>query len=222
MRDPHTVAVHDYGRTESGLLFMVLEYVDGKTLFQLIRESGAIAPERVVKMLRQCLLSLQEAHALGVLHRDIKPANIMVYEHIGRADQIKVLDFGIAKLVGSETNKSTEMTAEDVLVGTPRYMSPEQIRGETELTASADIYSLGLVMYELLTGTRAIDVESSMGIIARHLDPDPLLIPLNAPIPGAASPDHQSHADEVATPALSVCRKFLRTLNTGIWTICQD
>src|SRR5690554_2106034 len=87
LRDPHTIIMYDYGRTEDSLLYMVFEYIDGLTLSGLVRKEGRISAERASKILRQCLSSLQEAHAMGVLHRDIKPANIMVYEHIGRTDQ---------------------------------------------------------------------------------------------------------------------------------------
>ncbi len=179
LRDPNTVVMHDYGQTEDGLLYMVLEYVDGITIGELIRQAGALPAARVAKILGQALSSLQEAHAFGVLHRDIKPANIMVYEHIGRTDQVKVLDFGIAKTVSDQAQKTStsELTGDGVLVGTPRYMSPEQIRGDVELGPPSDIYSLGLVAYEMISGTKAVEADSSMKIIARHLDPTPIELP---------------------------------------------
>ena len=188
LKDRNTVIMYDHGRTHDGLLFMVLEYVDGRTVSDLIAETGPLAPDRVVKILEQALTSLHEAHSLGVLHRDIKPGNIMVYEHVGRADQVKVLDFGIAKAVDrSDTGErghttSSDVTADGVLVGTPRYMSPEQIRGKT-LGPGSDIYSLGLVTFEMLNGTKAVDADSSLRIIARHLDTDPILVPDDLPIP---------------------------------------
>ena len=186
LRDPHTVVMHDYGRTGDGLFFMVLEYVDGLTIGELIERDGALAPKRVVKILSQALSSLHEAHAMGVLHRDIKPGNIMVFEHVGRADNVKVLDFGIAKTIdeaSKEKTNSSELTAEGILVGTPRYMSPEQIRGSTELGPPTDLYSLGLVAYEMLMGVKAIPAESSIKIISRHLDTDPIELPHDVVIP---------------------------------------
>lgn len=186
LKDRNTVVMYDYGATPDGLLYMVLEHVDGITIAQLLQTSGPLAPERVVKILRQALTSLHEAHTLGVLHRDIKPGNIMVYDHVGRADQVKVLDFGIAKTVdradGGTHTTSSDVTADGVLVGTPRYMSPEQIRGKT-LTAASDVYSLGLVAYEMLMGMKAVDADSSLRIIARHLDTDPIGLPSTLSMP---------------------------------------
>lgn len=186
LKDRNTVMMYDYGTTEDGLLFMVLEYVDGITVSELLHRDGSLEPERVVKILRQALTSLHEAHTLGVLHRDVKPGNIMVYDHVGRSDQVKVLDFGIAKTVdgadGTNEMTSGDVTADDVLVGTPRYMSPEQIRGKN-LAASSDIYSLGLVAYEMLNGTKAVDADSSLRIIARHLDTDPIHLPPDMSVP---------------------------------------
>lgn len=184
LRDPHTVTMHDHGRSEEGLLFMVFEFIDGVSLSRLVKAQGAVDPRRVAKILRQSLSSLQEAHAMGMLHRDIKPANIMIYEHVGRPDQIKVLDFGIAKVVGRKVSQdlSDDLTTNGALLGTPRYMSPEQIRGD-ELDPSTDLYSLGLVAYEMLTGKKAIDSNSSVIIIGAQLDPRPFAVPNQPHIP---------------------------------------
>ncbi len=183
LKDQNTVVIYDYGSTDDGLLYMVMEYVDGLTLRQLTK-GQPLEAERVVYILRQVLSSLEEAHTLGVLHRDVKPANIMVYEHAGRRDQVKLLDFGIAKVLEKESRPVTKMdlTGDGMLVGTPRYMSPEQIRGE-ELTPASDLYSLGLVVYELLVGTKAVNSDSSISIISRHLDPEPIAVPPDLEIP---------------------------------------
>ncbi len=178
LRDPHTVTMHDHGKSSGGLLYMVFEFIDGVSLSRLVKAQGAVEPWRVVKILKQTLSSLQEAHAMGLLHRDIKPGNIMVFEHVGRPDRVKVLDFGIAKVVGRQVSQdlSDDLTTNGALLGTPRYMSPEQIRSE-ELGPSTDIYSLGLVAYELLTGKKAIDSNSSVIIIGAQLDPRPFAVP---------------------------------------------
>lgn len=179
LRDPHTITMHDYGRTDDGLLYMVFEYIDGRTLSGLVRDEGKISARRTVKILRQCLSSLQEAHTLGVLHRDIKPANIMVYEHIGRTDQVKVLDFGIAKSVlAGEENSGRDLTQAGMIIGTPRYMAPEQLRG-TPLGPQTDLYSLGLVAYELLVGQKAIELDSMVSIITRQVSNEPIQLPEN-------------------------------------------
>ncbi len=178
LRDRHTVMMYDYGTTEDGLLYMVLEYVDGAPLDQRIEEVGPHDPSRVVKIAKQILSSLQEAHALGMLHRDIKPANIMLYEHVGRRDQVKVLDFGLAKSIDDPkfTADDPDLTDAEVLIGTPRYMSPEQIRGD-KMTSATDIYSLGLVVYEMLTGQKAVRAKSTMNTLARHINDVPITLP---------------------------------------------
>src|SRR5690606_19904565 len=112
------------------------EYINESSLSVIIRQESPIAPERLGKILRQCLLSLQEAHSLGMLHRDIKPANILLFEHLGRPDQIKVLDFGIAKALSNDDGFVPELTQVGTILGTPRYMSPEQLRGDTVTPAS--------------------------------------------------------------------------------------
>ncbi|MFP4597251.1 MAG: protein kinase domain-containing protein [Persicimonas sp.] len=182
LRSPHTITMYDYGRTDSGLLYMVMEYVDGIELDEL---EVPIAPRRVVKILKQVLQSLHEAHAHDLLHRDLKPANIMLYEHLGERDQVKLLDFGIAKAVGQASqNNEKDLTAADTLIGTPRYMSPEQIRGH-DIGPASDIYSLGLVIYELLVGEKAITNSDSIEILGRHLSSDTFEIPR----------DHAVHPD---------------------------
>lgn len=179
LKCPHTITMYDYGQTEDGQLFMSLEFVDGLTLTDLLKKEGALEPDRVAKIMRQVLMSLYEAHQYGMLHRDIKPQNIMVYEHFGMKDQVKLLDFGIVKLIGREASKDfTDLTSDDTLVGTPRYMSPEYIRGDDIIQAS-DIYSLGLVMYELLVGEQAIQANSSIQIIGKQLERESFYLPQN-------------------------------------------
>ncbi len=182
LRSAHTITMFDYGRDDSGMLFMVIEYVDGQDLTNLIRAEGAIAPERVFKILRQVLISLHEAHTLGMLHRDIKPQNIMTFEHLGEPDQVKLLDFGIVKLIDQESKADTrDLTDDGTLIGTPRYMSPEYIRGH-DVGPASDIYSLGLVVYELLVGAQAVTADSSIQIIGRQLEPQSFFLPQHIPV----------------------------------------
>ena len=180
LQDPHTITMFDFGRSADGLLYMVFEYVNGVSLSHLISTEAPLAPTRVVKILLQTLSSFEEVHAMGVLHCDIKSGNIMVFERVGRADQAKLLDFGIAKLTGSD-QLPQDLTADGALIGTPRYMSPEQIRGE-KLTAQSDIYSLGLVAYEMLMGKKAIESNSSVTIIGKQLDPQSFALPVMASV----------------------------------------
>lgn len=183
LRDPHTVTLYDHGRTSEGLLYMVFEYIDGRDLKFAARQGVRLEAERVVNILRQILESLHEAHALGLLHRDIKPGNIMLYEHVGRRDRVKVLDFGISKALLEGANMTVQdLTSEGLMLGTPRYMSPEQLKG-ADIGPPSDLYSLGLVTYELLVGRKAIDDDATHEIINRQINPDPIALPVEARVP---------------------------------------
>lgn len=149
LNDPHTITLHDYGVTADGELFQVFELISGVTFKQLVRQQGSLPVDRLVPIITQILWSLSEAHRIGMIHRDIKPSNIMIYDHLDRHDCVKVLDFGVAKLVKDYDTAQSDMTADGMILGTPRYMSPEQIIGEP-LTPSCDIYSLGIVVYEAI------------------------------------------------------------------------
>ena len=185
LRDPHTITVYDYGRTDHGALYMVTEFVDGRNLLDFVNNEGALAPHRAAQMILGVLYSLQEAHDHGILHRDIKPANVMVYELPGRPDQVMLLDFGIAKAFEPEGDASESMkvalTGQGRVVGSPGYMSPEQIRGQP-LTPASDIYSTGLVFYEMLTATRAIDTED-LHAAFQQISSVPILLPEKLYIP---------------------------------------
>ena len=186
LRDPHTITLYDFGRLESGSLFMVFEFIDGMSLKEVLAEQGALAPHRVAKILRQTLSSLHEAHSFGVLHRDIKPANIMLFEHAGRPDQVKLLDFGIAKILRENDEAVYEsLTGANNLVGTPRYIAPESYQAGVELGPPADVYSLGLVAYELLVGEPAIKGNTAVDVFRSHLSPHSVKLPPNLKIPGA-------------------------------------
>ncbi len=177
LQDPHTIRLYDYGRSEKGLLFMIFEFIDGAALSDVI-PNGRMEPKRVVHILGQILGSLREAHLRGIIHRDIKPPNIMIYEYLGDSDRAKLLDFGVAK----DLDATQQLTTRDMRVGTLRYMSPEQVRGETVAPAS-DLYSLGLVAYEMLVGAKAIESDNVNDVSLFHLRPDAIEIPANVPVP---------------------------------------
>ncbi len=185
LTDPHTLTVFDYGRAENGLLFMVTEFVEGENLLDFIHREGPLPPERAVPMIRGVLFSLEEAHDRGILHRDIKPANVMVYELRGRPDQVKLLDFGIAKAFddpnGDADSMAVALTGKGRVVGSPGYMSPEQIRGDS-LTPASDVYSVGLVFFEMLTGRRAIE-EDDLRAAFRQIDEFPIELPEDVELP---------------------------------------
>jgi serine/threonine protein kinase len=169
---PNTVQVFDFG-TASGALYLIMEYVRGPDLNTLIKRDGPMPFERAAPMLGQICAALAEAHALGIVHRDLKPENILVTRtHRGR-DFVKILDFGLAKL--SEHDDRPDVTDRGAIIGTPYYMSPEQIRGEA-VDARTDVYALGSMMYRVLTGTYAFAAGTPMGVLTKHLT-DPLQPP---------------------------------------------
>lgn len=173
---PNTVTIYDFGRTDQGILYMALEFVDGQPLDTLL-EGRRLSTTRVSVMVRQILKSLDEAHSQGIIHRDLKPSNIMVFDRHGESDVVKVLDFGVAKLVGDDDAKrATEVGTRrsTQFIGTPIYMSPEQVLGQ-RVTPASDIYSLGLILYEMLTGDAPIDDNLNVAGVAQvHIDDRPI------------------------------------------------
>jgi serine/threonine protein kinase len=171
---PNTVKVFDYGTLRLGgedTLFMVMEFVSGRTLAQALRADGAFPPARVLRVAKEIARSLREAHANGVVHRDLKPSNVMLVER-DDGESVKVLDFGVAKVMqeGGEA-----LTSTGSFVGSPRYTAPEQIRQE-DVDGRCDLYALGCVMYELLVGAPPFASGEPMRTLLAHLqDPVPSL-----------------------------------------------
>ncbi len=163
---PNTVQVFDFG-TAQGALYLVMEYVRGLDIGSLIDRDGAMTFDRAAPLFGQVCAALAEAHELGIVHRDLKPENILVTRTSSGQDFVKVLDFGLAKL--AEREELSEVTGRGQIVGTPYYMSPEQIRGEEEVDGRSDIYSLGALMYKVLTGEPAFTATSPVGVLTKHL-----------------------------------------------------
>ncbi len=167
---PNTVEIFDYGRTEDGTYYYVMEYLPGMSLGDLVERYGPLPPGRAVYLLRQVALALQEAHEAGLIHRDIKPSNIFAARRGGMDDVAKLLDFGL--VLPAATASSPRTTDEWQILGTPLYMSPEQATNSRPLDARSDIYSLGAVAYYLLTGKPPFDAASAtVAIIAHARDP---------------------------------------------------
>lgn len=176
LTSPHTVTIFDSGEAEDGTPFMVLEYIRGLPLDETIEKYGALGLRRSIRITLQILESLEEAHAHRIIHRDLKPANIMVGKSpIDNRLQIKVLDFGVAKLVGKNDEGSVTASGRQStqFIGTPRYMSPEQILGQ-EVTPASDLYSLGLILYEMATGRAFLGDENVAKVAQSHLEDGPL------------------------------------------------
>lgn len=163
---PNTVQVFDFG-TADGLTYLAMEYLDGRDLGNVIDNDGHIDPVRATKLMIQACGSLAEAHGKDIVHRDIKPENLFLLENRNSTNEVlKVLDFGLAKL--RESSDLGEVTTRGAIVGTPYYMSPEQVRGE-EVDHRSDIYALGAVLYKALTGKPAFDAATPVGVLTKHL-----------------------------------------------------
>jgi eukaryotic-like serine/threonine-protein kinase len=173
LRSPHTVELYDFGQTEDGTLYFVMELLDGMDLESLVRREGALPQKRVIHILREVCESLEEAHASGLVHRDIKPANI----HVGRVglrhDFVKVLDFGLVKSVMTPPGEDSMATAAGLTPGTPAYMAPEMAMGE-RVDGRADLYALGCVAYYLLTGQLVFEATNALQLIAKHMQEEPV------------------------------------------------
>jgi serine/threonine protein kinase len=182
LRNPHTVTIYDFDQTEDGVLYLAMELVRGESLQEIQHRDGVIEASRALCILDQVAEALGEAHDKGIVHRDMKPENIMV-ERRGGADFVKVLDFGIAKILSGEGSKIIPaLTAIGQTVGTLEFMSPEQLRGKA-LDGRSDIYALGMVAYEMLTGQLPFKgAKSTTEVIQFHLQEA-------APPPSSLRPD---------------------------------
>lgn len=173
---PNTVTIFDYGRTDDDIYYMAMEYLEGRTLHRLIRDEAPLDAQRVLHIARQVCRSLREAHGLGVIHRDLKPANIYLIKHDEENDFVKVLDFGLVKNI---EDTSENLTQTGLFMGSPKYMAPEQIRGE-KVTPRTDIYALGVVMYEMLTSKVPFDRANSVNTLMAHVsEPVPPMREMN-------------------------------------------
>ncbi len=181
LRSPHTVELYDFGISDSGEFYYVMEYLEGMDLGQLIREGGAMEAERVVHFLAQACLSLEEAHQEGLVHRDIKPSNLFVCRLGTQHDFLKVLDFGIVKLTDAAPEHGP-MTQTGVTPGTPNYLAPEVALGKT-IDPKSDVYALGCVAYWLLTGREVFQVDSNLDAIRAHAAESPTAPSTAAPRP---------------------------------------
>jgi tRNA A-37 threonylcarbamoyl transferase component Bud32 len=174
LESPHIVQIFNWGELEDGTLFMAMEYLPGRTLGQVLTAGGALEPELAVEIAVQICTALSEAHAAGIVHRDLKPSNIMLIERGNQPNFAKVLDFGVAKLEGSDITRSGAM------FGTPQYMSPEQLLSEA-LDGRSDLYSLGVMLYEMLAGKLPFSSPTAVGFVTAHLHEQPPPLPSSVP-----------------------------------------
>ena len=186
LRSPHTVTLFDFGVTDDGAFYYVMELLDGVDADALIKRFGPIPAERVVHIVRQMCHSLSEAESCGLVHRDIKPANIFLCRYGEDHDFVKVLDFGITKAINKASAETqTNLTVVNVVHGTPAFIAPEQALGSADVDTRADIYSTGCVAYWLLTGQQVFTADTPMGLLLAHAHstPEPPSSKTQSPIP---------------------------------------
>ncbi len=180
---PNVCAIYDFGETADGLIYLAMEFIAGESLTQLLDREGALPPARAARITTQVADALAAAHELALVHRDLKPDNIMVTTGRDGDEVVKVVDFGIAKAMGSDENQ--QVTRTGLVVGTPEYMSPEQLSGD-QLDGRSDLYSLALVLYRTLTDKLPFEADTAQEVMIKRLTDEPL--PLNEAIPGAHFP----------------------------------
>ena len=170
LQSPHTVQLFDFGVTDTGSFYYVMERLRGMDLQRMVERHGPLPPERVIFLLKQACLSLSEAHALGLVHRDIKPANLFVCRLGSEYDFLKVLDFGV---VSRQARESTApITVTGMVLGTPAFLAPELVSGQGSFDGRADIYALGCVAFWLLTGRPPFEADDAMSLLMHHSQHD--------------------------------------------------
>src|SRR4051812_16610985 len=168
---PHAIGIYDFGESEDGLVYLAMEFVEGDTLTSVLEREGKFSVERSLKIAKQIGEALDAAHALSIVHRDLKPDNIMLSRKGADPDFVKVLDFGIAKMAESE-DKRNDLTQAGLIIGTPFYMSPEQVGGD-KLDPRSDVFSFALIVYEMLTGELPYGGQNTQAVMVSRLTNSP-------------------------------------------------
>lgn len=179
LSQPNTVSIYDFGQDGDGTLFLAMELIKGKDLAEIIERDGAFIPRRVKTIGVQLCDALEAAHKLSIIHRDLKPGNIMILDDPPGRDLLKVLDFGLAKLLIGEA-ESVAVIQSGTAMGTPLYISPEAVVDETGDTRT-DLYSIGIVLYELLTGSTPFYSQDINKLFHMHLSKRPPALPKSVP-----------------------------------------
>ena len=183
---PNTVKVYDFGQDTDGALFIAMEYIEGASLRGAMTAHGPLPPARALAIAIQVAASLADAHAQAIVHRDLKPDNVMLQDKGRQRDIVRVLDFGIAKLRDDQRSTQQAMTQAGDMLGTPQYMAPEQIRGEP-IDGRTDVYALGCMLYEMVTGRLPFEGTSVLAILTKHLTDT--VVPPSQRRPDLALPD---------------------------------
>jgi serine/threonine-protein kinase len=173
LNHPNSISILDFGQVDDGALFIAMEFVPGQDLHTVLSKDGPLPEARIVRVISQVLSALSDAHRAGVIHRDLKPENIMVEQRRTDSDFVKVLDFGIAKIQDSSGDDGPALTRTGFVCGTPEYMSPEQARG-SPLDHRSDLYAVGVILYQLVTGRLPFESDSAVGFATKHLTEEPV------------------------------------------------
>jgi len=180
LEHPNTIKFYDFGSTADGTLYIAMEFVAGKPLADVLLQ-GPLSVERTIKIMRQVCGALDEAHLQGIIHRDLKPDNVILTDRAGETDFVKLLDFGIAaRTESADAQKEQKLTQQGMVLGTPPYMSPEQFTGKA-LDARSDIYSLGVMTYEMLAGRLPFDADTPWQWATQHMSVQPIPFEVSAP-----------------------------------------
>lgn len=181
LEHPNTIKFYDFGSTSDGTLYIAMEFVAGRSLSETIEKEGALSADRVTKIMRQVCGALDEAHQKGIIHRDLKPDNVVLTDQVGESDFVKVLDFGIAaRSESADAQKEQKLTQQGMVLGTPPYMSPEQFTGKA-LDGRSDVYSLGVMAYEMLTGRLPFEADTPWQWATQHMTAQPISFEVSAP-----------------------------------------
>jgi serine/threonine-protein kinase len=186
LTSPHSIAIYDFGFTDEGTFYYVMEVLDGRDLASFVERFGPLPPSRTLHVLKQVCESLSDAHHLGLIHRDIKPANIFLCRMGRLYDFVKVLDFGLVKWTHDESKGVVQLTQEGAVTGTPAFLAPEQALGKPA-DARTDLYALGCVGYWLLTGKLLFDSTNMMAQLVDHVKTAP--VPPSQRVKFDAAPD---------------------------------
>ena len=172
LQHSNAVSVTDFGQTSEGCVYIVMELLEGRTLREIVSREAPIETARAVSIMLQVSDAVAAAHEAGIIHRDLKPSNILVTQSADQPAVVKVLDFGIAKLASDKLDDDTALAHRETIIGTPRYMAPEQSNG-FELTPAADVYSLGVILYEMMTGMAPFTGSTPTEIAQKHANDQP-------------------------------------------------
>jgi serine/threonine-protein kinase len=224
LRSPHTIQLYDFGVADDGAFYYVMELLDGFDLEKLVERFGPVAPERAVHLLKQVCHSLAEAHAAGLIHRDIKPANVYVCRYGREVDFVKVLDFGMVKSQHAGGVADIGVTAEHSVGGTPAFMAPEQVVGDTPVDTRSDIYAVGCLAYWLVTGHLVFEGRTVMEVVLKHSRETPVAPSHRSELKIPASLDEvimaclEKDPDRRPATADALADRLATVLTTSAWT----